>query len=53
MGVDSCIAGLNKVVTPDMNASLLKPFSEEGVNFALSQMHPLKAPGPDGYDACF
>ena len=34
-------------VTNAMNDELLKPFTIEEVNFALYQMGPLKAPGPD------
>ncbi|XP_070679365.1 uncharacterized protein [Malus domestica] len=34
-----------------MNAELLKPYSEEEVCVALFQMHPSKAPGPDGLSA--
>lgn len=40
-------------VTPEMNEKLLCPFSSEEVDKALSQMQPLKAPGPDGFDVSF
>jgi hypothetical protein len=36
-----------------MNEELLKEFTMEEVDAALSQMHPLKSPGPDGFSACF
>jgi len=37
----------------DMNDSLLRPFTKAEVIFALSQMHPIKSPGLDGFAACF
>jgi len=36
-----------------MNDMLLMPFVEEEVRGALFQMHPLKSPGPEGYNAGF
>ena len=40
-------------VTPDMNALLNAPYTNEEVKCALFQMFPIKAPGPDGYPAHF
>ena len=40
-------------VTPKMNQSLIKQFTKEEVETALKQMHPTKAPGPDGMSAIF
>ncbi|XP_059431505.1 uncharacterized protein LOC132165008 [Corylus avellana] len=48
-----CLRPLNCWVTEEMNRSLLQPFTEEEVLFALSNMAPLKAPGPDGFPAEF
>ncbi|KAL9690346.1 hypothetical protein QQ045_010744 [Rhodiola kirilowii] len=42
-----------KLVTEEMNAVLLAPFSEAEVKRALFQMHPTKAPGLDGLSAIF
>ena len=40
-------------VTNEMNQSLIKEFIREEVVIALQQMHPTKAPGPDGMSAIF
>lgn len=40
-------------MTPEMNAELTPHYTPEEIDAALSQMHPLKAPGPDGYGVCF
>ena len=37
----------------EMNHDLIKDFSAEEVRTALQQMHPTKAPGPDGMSAIF
>ena len=40
-------------VSPEMNQSLIKEFSNEEVEAALKQMHPTKALGPDSMSAIF
>jgi hypothetical protein len=40
-------------VDAEMNAKLCAPFLEKEINDALFQIGPLKAPGPDGFTACF
>ena len=40
-------------ITNDMNQRLIKEFIREEVVTALQQMHPTKAPGPDGMSAIF
>ena len=36
-----------------MNERLVRPFMVEDVEVALHQMVPLKAPRPNGFNACF
>jgi exonuclease III/ribonuclease HI len=52
-GVDDCLSSLEPRVTSGMNEELLRNFTMEDIDTALSQMHPLKSPGPDGFSACF
>ncbi|XP_074266422.1 uncharacterized protein LOC141589691 [Silene latifolia] len=47
------LQGLHNRVTEDMNAELRRDYSEYEVMEALNQMHPLKAPGPDGMNGLF
>jgi exonuclease III len=40
-------------VTNEMNENLCKDFTDEEISDALFQIGPLKAPGVDGFPACF
>ena len=40
-------------VTSEMNQDLIREFTKEEVEDALKQMHPTKAPRPDGMSAIF
>lgn len=40
-------------ISEQMNADLIKPFTDEEISDALFQIGPLKAPGPDGFPARF
>jgi len=52
--LDTCLSAVTSRVSHAMNEMLIAPFSSKEVNLqALAQMHPLKAPGPDGFGVCF
>ena len=40
-------------VTPEQNSELLRIPTVEEVRKATWEIHPLKAPGPDGMSCCF
>jgi hypothetical protein len=44
-----CLEHVELRVSAEMNSNLLRPFKEEEGCLALSQMHPLKFTGPDGF----
>ncbi|XP_059440462.1 uncharacterized protein LOC132172916 [Corylus avellana] len=52
-GIESCIQVLPERVTADMNGQLLGEVSKEEISQALSQISPMKSPGPDGFPAAF
>ena len=52
-GIVEYLQGMKRSVTDSMNEQLLWDFTEEEFNDAISQMAPLKSPGPDGLFACF
>jgi hypothetical protein len=51
--MEACLEGFPRQVTSLMNAKLLKEPTAEEFGTTLAQMAPLKAPGPDGFPACF
>jgi hypothetical protein len=51
--VEESLCFVEHRVTADMNSMLLREYTTEEVELGLSQMHPLKSPGPDGFAACF
>lgn len=50
---DEVIDCVHLTITSDQNLMLNKEVTREGVKFALFQMHPDKAPGPDGMTPAF
>ena len=51
--MENALKDLPCKVTEEMNAQLNQPYTEADITEALSQMHPIKAPGPDGLPAAF
>ena len=51
--INEVISAIPRHVTEDMNIELTKTFTKEEVLKALQQLHPNKAPEPDGMSAIF
>ncbi|XP_057792367.1 uncharacterized protein LOC131009155 [Salvia miltiorrhiza] len=50
---DEVLSSIEPVVTNEMNRELTMPYTKAEIVEALKQMHPLKAPGPDGSSRVF
>lgn len=50
---EQILDAVERRVTPAMKNELLRPFCEKEVTTAMRQIHPTKAPGPDGLSAVF
>jgi hypothetical protein len=48
-----CLQHITSRVSEAMNLELVRNFTADEIREALFQMAPLKAPGPDGFNACF
>ncbi|KAK9998306.1 hypothetical protein SO802_017909 [Lithocarpus litseifolius] len=51
--MEPVLDSVDRVVTLDMNSTLLQPYTPDEVKQALFQMHPSKSPGPDGMSSFF
>ena len=51
--MDQVLSSVDRVVTPEMNQSLLQPYIAEEFQRALFQMHPSKSPGLAGMSPFF
>jgi hypothetical protein len=49
--MEECFEVIDTRISDEMNGRLLRPFMAAEVETALSQMVPLKAPGPNGFNA--
>ena len=50
---DEILCNIMPSVTEEMNTYLDNPFTDEEIKMVVFQMHPTKAPGPDGMSPGF
>ena len=53
LNMDDVLASENRVVIGEMASNLVRPYTEEEVRTTLFQMHPSKAPSPNGMSPFF
>ena len=53
LNMDDVLASVDRVVTGEMVRNLVRPYTAEEVRTTLFQMHPSKAPDPDGISPFF
>lgn len=51
--IDECLLHVPRLITQEMNDSLLAPVTDSEIKRAVDGLGALKAPGPDGYNGMF
>ena len=52
-GIEDVLQHVKAVISSEKNEELMRPYTKDEVFAALQQMHPCKAPGPNGMHAIF
>lgn len=53
LDIEKCIGHITPCIIEEMHSQLEAGFTREEIETTLNQMAPLKAPGPNGFGACF